>query len=180
MHGVRRSAYLFLYGRTPCVKIMTTYSAVAWWVNKTGAVVNDPLRLTHTRPVVFTVFTYMMSVPTFQNQSKQNKTWVPSMIHSARFTVHYPLLNFVLFSEILKSGDRRTDLQTTRAKIVITTGPWLWVGLVDQQGLAKGIIGDSSVLFCLIVKIVRTDMTCENSDHYRLCAGQTIGSTFFN
>ena len=35
---------------------------------------------------------------------------------------HYARLNFVLFCKILKSGDGRTDGQTTRAKIVITTG----------------------------------------------------------
>ena len=33
----------------------------------------------------------------------------------------YSHLNFVLFCEILKSGDGRTEGQKTRAKIVITT-----------------------------------------------------------
>ena len=58
-----------------------------------------------------------------------NKTFVPSMIRSARHTV-LPVaitnLAWKLFREILKSGngrtERRTDVQTTRAKIVITTG----------------------------------------------------------
>ena len=45
------------------------------------------------------------------------------MIHSTRPTVS-PLANivFTLFWEILKSGDERTDIQTPRVKIVITTG----------------------------------------------------------
>ena len=34
MHGVRRSELCdrLTYVRTPCVKIMTTYSTVTWWV----------------------------------------------------------------------------------------------------------------------------------------------------
>ena len=34
-HGVRWSEYFvfMMGGRTPCAKILTAYSAVAWWVN---------------------------------------------------------------------------------------------------------------------------------------------------
>ena len=44
------------------------------------------------------------------------------MIHSASSSDQYSRLKVVFFCEILKSGDGRTDVQTARAKIVITTG----------------------------------------------------------
>ena len=61
-------------------------------------------------------------------QVKLNKTCLPLMIPSAWPTVpplainHYSHFKFVLFCKILKSGDGRTDIQTLRVKIVITTG----------------------------------------------------------
>ena len=41
--------------------------------------------------------------------------------HSPASSDHYSRLKMVLFCEILKCRDGRTDGQTTRAKIVITT-----------------------------------------------------------
>ena len=41
--------------------------------------------------------------------------------HGPAICDHYSRFKVVLFCEILKSGDGRTDVQTTRAKIVITT-----------------------------------------------------------
>ena len=55
--------------------------------------------------------------------------------HSPVSRDHNSHLKVVLFCEILKSRDGRTDIQTTRAKIVITTGRD-WVGLVDQELLS--------------------------------------------
>ena len=51
--------------------------------------------------------------------------------HSPSSSDHYSRLNFVLFCEIEKSG-----VWTKRAKIVITTGHGLWVGLVDNTVMA--------------------------------------------
>ena len=51
--------------------------------------------------------------------------------HSPASSDRYSRWNFILFCEILKSEDGRTDRQNVQ--IVITTGPWLLVGLVDQK-----------------------------------------------
>ena len=51
------------------------------------------------------------------------------MIHSARSTVQCSRLNFVLFCEILKSGNRRTDNTCENSDHYL---PWLWVGHVDH------------------------------------------------
>ena len=51
--------------------------------------------------------------------------------HSPANSDHYSRLKFVLFCEILKSGDGRTDNTCENSDHY---RPWLWVVLVDQQG----------------------------------------------
>ena len=59
-------------------------------------------------------------------KNRLNKTGVINdplgLTHNPSSSDHYSRLKIVLFWMNLKSGDVRTDFQTPRAKIVITTG----------------------------------------------------------
>ena len=70
-------------------------------------------------------------------KKKENKTGVINdpfgQTHSHISSDHYSRSTFVLFCEILKSGDERTDGQTCGK--IVTVG--VWVGLVDQKSLWK-------------------------------------------
>ena len=74
-----------------------------------------------------------------------HKTYVPSMIPSAILKVLPVAITIIaskLFCEILESGDGRTDVQTTRAKIVNTTGqPSGTIFREDQQVTTVTIFG---------------------------------------
>ena len=58
--------------------------------------------------------------PVIQDTCAINDPIGQTHIHAS--SVHYSRLKFVLFCEILKSGDERKDIQTARTKIVITAG----------------------------------------------------------
>ena len=88
----------------------------------------------------------------FLSRFSQDKTFVPSMIHSARPTVLPVAITIdtskvVLLCEILKSGDEpmheRTD---TTCENSDHYWPWLWVGLVVQK-IWKMSVYSSALLY---------------------------------
>ena len=69
---------------------------------------------------VFRIFKYVLFL------IKQNKTSMPSMIHSARPTVAITMLTWNLFCLAMTEGRTDTNCQNSDH-----FRPWLWVSLVD-------------------------------------------------
>ena len=101
------------------------------------------------------------------------KTWVQSMIHSARPTVPWVVITILswtlfCFARFWKvETDVRTDVQTTRAKIVITTGrycgsaSWIKMSCCQKRSLkiyihpkAVWMVGCNSNVFILLANLL--------------------------